>query len=1102
MKRQVHILLLALLCTALLALSAAAADYAIEVIPVPEGDYASFADMPVTPGENALFCGWFTDAAAAENLDPQFAAAQPADARCGAVLKLPDGALHVVGAQMYIKSPYGVRFVTEVDKALLRTLETLHAQNRAGKDGTITPRTEHVTGIGYGTVLALDADTAAPLEKQDGANVRTGVTVPGVYTCEETDTALRYTATVLKVTTEQFGDKIAVRPYITYADVNGTVHTLYDTEDGTENGAYAASLWELVEAIEADADASAEAKAAAAAVRQSYAGGAVEVTKITALNTDSVENSADNTNAYIETDYTTRTFLSADNGVHTRYTKNSNYSRIIKVKDNLYLMFFQYSKNGIHLFYSTSTDGIHWSEKPAVLYKADTTANQFTYTDGPLAGTADAYYAVNADAVLLDDGSVMVVYARRPCKGYSYRDYVGMSSLEMVRMTVSASNRITVSKPTTIYRGIVWEPEIIKRSNGRIEVYITHAAPMIDIYDFFRDIYVWDGVTVGSTDPEKQNENGKRSSGVGMIVSDDNGKTWTPNLATMAANHYAAKRIYQQFACTMPINGENINFYSGQMPAVVELTDGRLLFVAEFEPGAKGGMWISAALSDTDGEWRELGLDEAGPFVRYESMFKGAGPSVCRFPSGEVLLSYNTASKMYTRLLKKDARDLTKIGDVYATDVFSTDTAKTRGYWSTVAVKDSHTAILSMAFPCYENYGDGDSKTEEDNGAIGVIFGRLNHTVSAIRKNVVADGNPQEWSAQKEALFVGSESAVQASYRFAYDDENIYVCIDYLNASRADDDSLFVSLEKTDGSTVTARISGAGDVAAANGIGGGAVLTEDGGVYELCLNRRILGLDGGSVRVRPGFATADVTDVIDGTTEDASTWLKVNLGTKTTVADSTMESRLVTIAELNRKTVAEGETWDTVTVHAPKAVMMADCNTRAWDAVGAADALFVGSEAAANMALRVAHDDAYIYFLASVQDTKLEVNKDGDSIVLCIAESDTSWYRLTVMLNGKCSMRKATVDSAGKMTSAIVDFGAFASVQTFGTVDDGSDTDDGYLMSVAIPKALVGLAGKTSFGLRPALVDYADAKKKDATLTGGSMSTTDAAHWPLVMLDS
>ena len=868
MKKQVHILLLAWLCMVLLALSAAAADYAAEVIPAPEGDYASFADMPVSLGENALFCGWFTDASAAERLDPQFAAAQPADARFGAVLKLPDGALRVVGAQMYLKSPYGVRFVTEVDKALLRTLETLHAQNRAGKDGTIAPRTEHETGIGYGTVLALDIDATAPLEKQDGANVCTGTTVPGVYTCAETDKALRYTATVLKVTTEQFGDKIAVRPYITYADVNGTEHTRYGTEEGTKNGAYAASLWELVEAIEADADASAAAKAAAAAVRQSYADGTVEVTKITSLNTDSVENSADNANAYIETDYTTRTFLSAKDGANYRYTSNTNYSRIIKVRDDLYLMLFQYGERGVHLYYATSTDGIRWSATPEILYNAN--SNKFTHTYGPLAGTTDTYYASTADAVLLADGSVMVVYCRRPNAGYKDADgtYVGMSSLEMVRMTVSEDNRITVGKPTAIYRGAVWEPEILQRTNGRIEVYITHAAPMMDQYGYL---------------------DAKRSSGVGLLTSDDNGETWTPGLAEMEANHYAAKRIYQQFSTVMQIGGESVNFYSGQMPAVVELADGRLLLVAEFEPAARNGMLISAALSDADGAWQELGPDETGPIGRYESIFKGAGPSVCRFPSGEVLLSYNLSSKMYTRLLKKDVRDLAKITDVYAMDVFGTDSTSS-GWWSTVATKDSHTAILSMAFPRYKNYGDGNKSTAKDNSAIGVIFGRLNHTVGAIRKNVVADGNPREWSTQKEALFVGSKTAAQASYRFAYDNENIYVCIDFLNASRADDDSLFVSFEAADGSTATARISGAGSVEAADGISGGAVLTADGGVYELCLNRRTLGLDGDSVRVRPGFTASGVNDSIDGTTIDVSTWLTVNLEATAAVADSTAEA--------------------------------------------------------------------------------------------------------------------------------------------------------------------------------------------------------------------
>ena len=64
------------------------------------------------------------------------------------------------------------------------------------------------------------------------------------------------------------------------------------------------------------------------------------------------------------------------------------------------------------------------------------------------------------------------------------------------------------------------------------------------------------------------------------------------------------------------------------------------------------------------------------------------------------------------------------------------------------------------------------------------------------------------------------------------------------------------------------------------------------------------------------------------------------------------------------------------------------------------------------------------------------------------------------------------------------------------------------LLTVILSGQLIGIVERFDFrlmkreGLRPALVDYADAKKKDATLTGGSMSTTNAAHWPQVMLDS
>ena len=55
MKKRILPLLLALLCAAALALAASAADaYTVRTIPAPTGDYAAFADIPVTVGAGGL----------------------------------------------------------------------------------------------------------------------------------------------------------------------------------------------------------------------------------------------------------------------------------------------------------------------------------------------------------------------------------------------------------------------------------------------------------------------------------------------------------------------------------------------------------------------------------------------------------------------------------------------------------------------------------------------------------------------------------------------------------------------------------------------------------------------------------------------------------------------------------------------------------------------------------------------------------------------------------------------------------------------------------------------------------------------------------------
>ena len=72
-------------------------------------------------------------------------------------------------------------------------------------------------------------------------------------------------------------------------------------------------------------------------------------------------------------------------------------------------------------------------------------------------------------------------------------------------------------------------------------------------------------------------------------------------------------------------------------------------------------------------------------------------------------------------------------------------------------------------------------------------------------------------------------------------------------------------------------------------------------------------------------------------------------------------------------------------------------------------------------------------------------------------------------------------------------------VKLFGTLNDGSDTDEGMLIEVAVPKSAVGLAGADSFRVSPVLVNK---DQSGSTVTDTmTVSTTDTTYWPSVVLD-
>ncbi len=823
---------------------------------------------------SGLFCGWFTSESAAKSLDTASAAKNGyVGTVYGAVLSMDSSSLTLDGVQMRTTAPEGIRFLATIDKDIIETVESLNDLNRYGKNGTFNPANEYNNGIGYGMVLSIDVDTESALVKKFGDNVKEGITVPGVYTFADDSNTLTYTATVLGIDTASLADKIAARPYITYADANGNERTVYYTESGSANCAYAASLYDIATSVNNDSNASAADKTAASELLATYSGTPYTTKKsISDFNTLAKAGSADNDNAYVEFDRSSivenlykRTDINPIPTYSYRW-RTCYYPRITKIRDDLYLMTVHYGTEGQHVYYTTSTDGGKTWPDLKLLYDASQAKNKFTYTSGSLSGTADTYFGVNADHCLLKDGTILCVYSRRPNLGYTRKEYTSFSTLEIVRGTVKG-DEITWSEPQSIYYGQNWEAEIIQRENGQIDIYWTHVAPMIFKYGFHAEL---------------------RSTGVAMISSNDNGYTWTPNITASdylinPTDAYAAKRVFQFSAGTLTsADGETYSAMHCQMPGVVEMLNGKMMVVSETRSVGESSHMISKGYSEENGVWNELGAFEQGPWNTKFKVFKGAAPSLMRFDSGEILMTYNYASNAYCRLMNTTGTNMTA---AHALNVFGVTNETAGGFWSGSSPLDSHTAMIAMTHERYlgrEPYIDPDDGLEKLNNTTILGKVRLNHTIDATKKNMVADGNLQEWSSVNEALFIGSASkTVQATYRFAYDDDYVYVAIDRTDSSNNANDNNIIRMTTSSGYITASMTSGTSSLPA--GVTAGTKTATGGRVYEFAFDRAALGLTGDYVRVCPGFTdyatdSCASEDIINGmSTTDTSTWIKINI---------------------------------------------------------------------------------------------------------------------------------------------------------------------------------------------------------------------------------
>ena len=382
MKKILRFFIVLCLCVTLFAIVSSA----ITVNVTTDTSAGDISALTVPSG--GLFGGWFTTEEAAQTLDVSAAAAKNYKGTVYGAVVVKSNYGFSIPIEEFAPEVNGIRFQVRFNKELRSTVEGLNPLNRKGFNDTLTPKNEHCTDIGYGAVVTIDVDVTGKLTKQSGTDVRNGTVVPGVFTYSEDTTTITFAVTVLGVDVASLADKIAVRPYITYADANGVKRTVYYSRSGSANGCAINSVYAVATEAAASGDETAKALLSAYA-GSNYTTKAV----IDDLNNYSEKNSNAGGNAYIELDRSTMVEL--DENDHARY-QNAFYPRITKVKDDLYLMTLNYAQEGMHLYYVTSTDGINWGA-PKVLYNA---ANNVHHRHNKKDQTAALIHSADIDTIL------------------------------------------------------------------------------------------------------------------------------------------------------------------------------------------------------------------------------------------------------------------------------------------------------------------------------------------------------------------------------------------------------------------------------------------------------------------------------------------------------------------------------------------------------------------------------------------------------------------------------------------------------------------------------------------------------------------------------
>lgn len=242
----------------------------VEQFTVEFNEIITFSKYPLSKN-GYLFTGWYTDPQAAQSHDSSKAFGSQVTVTGDLLvyagwIKLEDitadssdqlatadrvPAFGIAGTELRISDDApGIRFLARISTDLIRSLESLHGSNKA-----LQPSGSSDTGIGFGMVVQLKGASSASLVKGSAGYLYKGgaVTVPAYRTYAEYNGYIVYNAFVCGFSEQYYKSDFIARPYLTYADANGNVHTYYFTAtgDGSSNGGIYTSLYAEAEKLAA-----------------------------------------------------------------------------------------------------------------------------------------------------------------------------------------------------------------------------------------------------------------------------------------------------------------------------------------------------------------------------------------------------------------------------------------------------------------------------------------------------------------------------------------------------------------------------------------------------------------------------------------------------------------------------------------------------------------------------------------------------------------------------------------------------------------------------------------------------------------------------------